>query len=197
MTDFEFDLIFALPEGDLDVFELSDAIFEAGFEDAVVGTGHVGLLAVALEAEGEDAESVIVRAAKLILQHLPKGSALREVRPDLVSLADVAKRLNIKRQALQKREMPQPTLSGYYRVTEVAELIVSQVTRGRRKARFDVHIAEPWFAAGSGAQCVNARIALGQVDPASLTYTGKDKDEVPPAYQVSASQDDLSNNRMT
>lgn len=185
MANFEFDLIFALPKGDFDVFELSDAVFEAGFDDAVVGTGQAGLLAVAIEAEGEDAESVIVRAARLILQYLPKGCALREVRPDLVSLADVAKKLNIKRQALQKREMPAPALSGYYRITEVAELIVSQVTHGRRRARFDIHVAEPWFAAGSGAQCVNARIALGQVDPASLTYTGKD--EIPPAYQVAAS----------
>ena len=93
MTDFEFDLIFALPEGDFDVFELSDAVFEAGFKDAVIGTGQDGLLAVAIEAEGKDAESVIVGAVRLILQHLPKGSALREICPELVSLADVARKV--------------------------------------------------------------------------------------------------------
>ena len=92
MTDFEFDLIFTQPKGEFDVFKLSDAVFEAGFEDAVVGTGQAGLLAVALEAEGEDAESVIVHTAHLILQQLPNGYALREVRPDFVSLADVAKK---------------------------------------------------------------------------------------------------------
>lgn len=185
MNKFEFDIVFALPEGEFDVLDLSSAVFEAGFEDAVVGSGQSGLLAVALEMEGEDAESVIVSAARAILKYLPKGSFLREVRPDLVSLADVAKRLNIKRQALQKRRMPTPALCGHYRITEVAEAIVTVGGPGRRKARFDVHVADSWFAAGQGAQVVNARIALGQVDPVSLEYTGKE--EVPPAYQISAS----------
>lgn len=184
MTKFEFDIVFALPEGEFDVLDLSNAVFEAGFEDSVVGSGLRGLVAVALEMEGEDAESVIVSAARDILKNLPKGSSLREVRPDLVSLADVAKKLNIKRQALQKRRMPTPALCGHYRITEVAEAIVAVVATGHRRARFDVNIADSWFAAGHGAQIVNARIALGQVDPVSLEFT--DKDDVPQAYQIPA-----------
>ncbi len=39
MTE-EFELIFALPEGERDAVALSDAVFEAGFEDALVDTGH-------------------------------------------------------------------------------------------------------------------------------------------------------------
>ena len=184
MAKFEFEVVFALPDGEFDVLDLSNAFFEAGFEDAVVGLGQRGLVAVALELEGDDAEKVIVSAARDILKHLPPGSALREVRPDLVSLAEVAKRLHIKRQALQKRRMPAPALCGHYRVTEIAEAITEAKTAGCRKARFDVHVADSWFAAGRGAQIVNARIALGQVDPFSLEYN--EKSGIPEVYQASA-----------
>ena len=55
--EFEFELVFALPEGEHDAFALSDAVFEAGFEDALVGTGQTGLIGVELEVEGNDAGS--------------------------------------------------------------------------------------------------------------------------------------------
>ena len=182
MTKFEFDIVFALPVGEFDPLDLSNAVFEAGFEDAIVGLGQRGLVAVALEVEGDDSESVIVSAARRILKHLPEGSALREVRPDLVSLADVAKRLNIKRQALQKKQLPAPAVCGHYRVTEVAEAIMNVAENGRRKARFDLHLADSWFAAGQGAQVLNARISLGQVDPKSLEY--KEIKDIPKVYQI-------------
>ena len=78
---------------------------------------------------------------------LPVGSSPREIRPDLVSLTDVTQETEYQEASSQKRELSRPALSGYYRDTEVAEFIASQVTQGRRKARFDVHIADPWVAA--------------------------------------------------
>ncbi|WP_321336176.1 hypothetical protein [uncultured Cohaesibacter sp.] len=58
MTE-EFELIFAIPESEHDACALSDAVFEAGFEDALVGIGRVGMLGVKLETEGDDAESIL------------------------------------------------------------------------------------------------------------------------------------------
>ena len=49
VAKFEFDLVFALPEGEHDALALSDAVYVAGFEDSVVGSGKAGLLAVSLE----------------------------------------------------------------------------------------------------------------------------------------------------
>ena len=105
--------------------DLSDAVTAAGFEDAVIGSGrlHASLLAVAVDVEGAAAESVIVGTARRVLSALPNGTSLREVRPDMVSLADVAGKLKVKRQALRKRNMPPPYFPGYYRVTEVVATI--------------------------------------------------------------------------
>ncbi|SOE00089.1 hypothetical protein [Caenispirillum bisanense] len=167
---FEFEVIFALPEGEHDAFALSDTVFEAGYPDAVVGTGNARLLAVALEDDGDDAATVILRAARAIIAHLPPGAELREVRPDLVSLAEVAEKLKVKRQALQQREMPPPVGVGLYRIDEMREALLAAVQPkpGRRRARFDLPAADKWFKAGIAARRLNAELTLRRLDPVTI-----------------------------
>lgn len=98
--------------------------------------------------EGEEAEAVIVGAVLAILRKLPEGSALREVRPDLVSLADVAKKLDVSRQTLQKRDKPMPAVNGLYRVTEVAEAIATIDATGPRRTCMNIQKAQAWLKAG-------------------------------------------------
>ncbi len=167
---YEFELVFALPEGEHDPFEISDNILEAGVGDPLIGTGNLPLISVELEVEDEDPESAILGAARAIIARLPDGSLLREVRPDLVSLADVANKLKVKRQALQKREMPLPTMGGFYRVDEIY-LILAKACEpgvGKRRARFDLNLARSWFEAGIAARQVNARLTTHQLDPVRL-----------------------------
>ncbi|MDR6100483.1 hypothetical protein QE369_000661 [Agrobacterium larrymoorei] len=171
MTDqFEFELVFALPGRDFDPSELSNAVFEAGFEDSLVGTGVPGLLGVELEADGEDAESAILASARALLKHLPAGTQLREVRPDLVSLADVAEKLNVKRQALQQREMPLPSVGGLYRIDELATALekATKPEEGKRRPRFDIANALKWLKAGYGARRINAKLTIHEIDAVSL-----------------------------
>ena len=155
---FEFDLVFALPENAAEDAVL-DALFEGGLDDAVAGLGAAGLLGLSFERRGEAAEAVIARTATEVLHALPEGAELREVRPDLVSLADVAARLAVTRQALRKRRMPMPLAGGLYRASEVGRSLAATPS-GKAGAALDGSRA--WFAAAEGAQRVNARLALGE-----------------------------------
>tara|TARA_R110000751_G_scaffold95381_4_gene186396 strand:+ start:23553 stop:24095 length:543 start_codon:yes stop_codon:yes gene_type:complete len=170
VEQFEFELVYALPVGEHDAFELSDAVFEAGYHDAIIGSGDPRLMAIELEVAGEDAETVILNAARSILKNLPEGTELREVRPDLVSLADVAERLEVRRQALQQRTMPPAVAGGLYRIAELAEVIAAfaQPEPGGRRARMNFERANGWLRAGKAATALNAKIALKQLNTVSL-----------------------------
>ena len=167
MHTYEFDLIFALPAGtEYDAYAMADAVFEAGYEDAVVGSGHKELVAVSLVEDGEEPVQLMRDTAKAILAVLPEGSSLREVRPDLVSLSEVARRLHVQRQALQKRKMPSPVRAGLYRVTEIFKCL--RPANGRRKSRIDLDPAKPWFDAGDAARMINAQLDLKILDAETL-----------------------------
>ena len=73
---YDVEFTYLIPEDAFDVFDLSNALFNAGFEDAVIGTGIQNTLAVSLEVEGED---ILSHTALDILSYLPKGSELRSV----------------------------------------------------------------------------------------------------------------------
>lgn len=159
-VEFEFDIVVALPKGAEEEDAIMDALFEAGCEDAVVGLGASGIIGLGFTRAGEDAEAVISDAVIQVLSALPKGAQLREVKPDLVSLADVAARLSVSRQALQKRDMPPPSLGGLYRASEMLPALEAQPG----KVRDALEAARGWFASAAAAQKINARASLS-VDP--------------------------------
>ena len=77
-TAFEFDLVFALPQG-ADEGAVLDALHRAGCGDAAIGLGAPGLVGVGLTRSGTDREAVVAAAAERILRELPEGTTLREV----------------------------------------------------------------------------------------------------------------------
>lgn len=154
--EFEFDLIFALPQEAPAEASMLDALFEAGCDDGVIGLGASGLLAIGFTRSGADADAVISAAVSQALAALPTGTRLREVKPDLVSLADVAARLNVSRQAIQKRPMPPPSLGGLYRAAEMPSYLEAHPG----KVSDALVSAQGWFLAARAAQRINAKISL-------------------------------------
>ena len=155
--EFEFDIVVSLPKGADDEAAIMDALFEAGCDDAVVGLGASGIIGLGFTRAGVDAEVVISDAVTQVLFALPTGTQLREVKPDLVSLADVAARLSVSRQALQKRDMPPPSLGGLYRASEMLPALEAQPG----KVHDALQAARGWFASAAAAQKINARASLG------------------------------------
>ena len=156
VQDFEFDLIFALPQKDTDQDAIAEALFDAGCDDALVGIGAPGLVGLAFTRSGHGAEEVILGAIEASLSALPKGTRLREVKPDLVSQGDIASRLGVTRQALQKRDLPPPSIGGLYRASEMFAALVAQPG----KVKDALEEARPWFAAAPAAQRINAYLSL-------------------------------------
>ena len=97
---------------------------------------------------------------------------MREVRPDLVSLADVAQRLNVRRQALQQREMPPPSLGGLYRIDEIAAALgaAASPAPGRRRPRFETEPIAKWLRAGCAARRLNAKLTIRELDPIEIEF---------------------------
>ena len=115
---FEFDLVWALPEG-TDEAAILDAFSKLGAMMRPLVLARRASSDWGLRVSGRIRMGVISETVKQAMTGLPKGTKLREVKPDLISLADVAARLKVTRQALQKRKMPPPSLGGLYRASEM------------------------------------------------------------------------------
>lgn len=128
----DFVLTFRLPEGGEEPSAWLDALFEAGCDDASVGVGRRGFIALDFTRGGGSAEQAVHSAIAAVDGAIP-GAVLTEVGPDLVSLTDLAAMLGCSRQNLRKYAMghirgvhvpfPAPVFTGnpsLWRLAEVA-----------------------------------------------------------------------------
>ena len=116
MNEYEFTLTFDLPDYQADPERYLDALFQAGCDDAVVGTGLAGTISLEFLREAETANEAIESAISNVMKAIP-GADLAEAKPDLVGLTDVAEILACSRQNIRKymdayREFPRPAFTG-------------------------------------------------------------------------------------
>lgn len=112
----EFGLIFQLPANAPAVNDVVEALAEAGCDDAIVGTGHPGRIALEFSREAESAEKAIDSAIDNVRGAVP-GVELIEASPDYVGLTEIAEIIGISRQALRKQmlsrlDFPRPIHCG-------------------------------------------------------------------------------------
>jgi hypothetical protein len=99
--EYEFELRFKLPADDTDADEEVERLGEAGCDDALVGVGQPGRIALRFTRDAESAKRAIVSAVEDVKTAIP-AAKLIEAGPDFVGLTDVADMLGVSRQNMRK-----------------------------------------------------------------------------------------------
>ena len=153
MNTFDFTLTFALPEHGGNPEDFLDALFEAGCDDALVGTGMPGSIALNFSRTAQSAENAIRQAISNVQKAIPDAHLL-ELKPDLVGITDIAELLGCSRQNIRKLAMngnsnfPCPSVSGsvpLWHFYEVAEWMSRNSKVKIKPKAADVEVAKTAF----------------------------------------------------
>lgn len=101
MREYEFTLRFRLPDAESDPEQFIDALAESGCDDAMVGIGQKGRIALDFTRVSANATDAVLSAVRDVRKAIP-GAELIEALPDFVGLTDVADVLGCTRQNIRK-----------------------------------------------------------------------------------------------
>ncbi len=101
MKEYEFTLKFKLPDENIEPSIYVDQLYESGCDDALIGIGKKGYIALDFIRESETAYLAVSSAIKDVLKAIPQANIL-EATPDFVGITDIAKLLGCTRQNIQK-----------------------------------------------------------------------------------------------
>lgn len=107
MNDFEFTLKFALPNPADDANSYIDALFENGCDDALLGTGVKGRIALDFNRSAKDAITAVMTAIHDVQTAIP-GARLIEASPDQAGVTDIANVVGVSRQYIRKVAYTEP-----------------------------------------------------------------------------------------
>ncbi|GEN29199.1 DNA-binding protein [Halovibrio variabilis] len=133
--EYIFTLKYQLADHDSDLDALVERLGAAGCDDALVGVGQPGRLALEFSREAGSAEEA-VRSALVDVKSAIPSARLIEASPDLVGLTDVADVVGISRQAIRKLMLthratfPVPVHEGSASIWHLAEVLDWLMTRG-------------------------------------------------------------------
>jgi hypothetical protein len=129
MKTYQFTLKFSLPVAESDMDSLVERLGDAGCDDALVGIGKPGRLALDFGREAESAFNAISSAIASIKKVVPEAK-LVEATPDLVGITDVAGIVGCSRQNIRKimisggAEFPMPVHDGKSALWHLSSVLV-------------------------------------------------------------------------
>lgn len=88
MKEYEFTLRFGLPSDEVLSDELVERLGNSGCDDALIGIGSPGRLALDFNRSANSAREAVLTAIADVVKTIP-GAKLVEVAPDLVGVTDV------------------------------------------------------------------------------------------------------------
>lgn len=133
--EFTFSLKYQLLSDDVDMDQLIERLAEEGCDDALVGVGQPGRLALEFIREAPSAEEAIVGALEDVRRAIPH-CRLIEATPDFVGLTDVADVIGMSRQNMRKllihhfNKFPTPVHEGNTAIWHLAEVLAWLQSKG-------------------------------------------------------------------
>jgi predicted DNA-binding transcriptional regulator AlpA len=101
MKEYEFTLKFSLQGTSLDPNDHLEKLYDSGCDDALIGTGKTGSIALDFIREADSAYDAINSALQNIKTAIPEAKLI-EATPDIVGLTDVAEILGCSRQNIRQ-----------------------------------------------------------------------------------------------
>lgn len=148
--EYDFVLKFKLAEGSADANDLVERLGEAGCDDAAVGIGQPGRIALDFTREADSAQQAIISALEDVKRAIPDAQLI-EVSPDLAGLTDIAELIGVTRQNMRKlmvnhaRTFPAPIHEGSAALWHLAPVLEWLSARGgyaiERRLLESAHIA--------------------------------------------------------
>ncbi len=132
--EYEFTLKFKLPATDVSAGSLVERLGAEGCDDAIVGVGQPGRVALDFTREAYSASEAVLGAIADVQRAIP-GSMLIEAGPDYVGLTDVAELIGMSRQNMRKLmashiDFPCPIHEGSAQVWHLESVLQWLVSRG-------------------------------------------------------------------
>ncbi len=101
MMGYDFALTFSLSDPAADPTQYLDALFEAGCDDALIGVGQAGSIALEFDRDAPDAVEAVRSAIADVRTAIPDAEIV-EVNPDLIGMSGIADLLGCSRQMVRK-----------------------------------------------------------------------------------------------
>ena len=149
-NSYNFTLTFVLSEDRRNPENYLDALYEAGCDDALVGIGMPGSIALNFSRNAKSAENAIRQAVHDVQNAIPDAELI-ELKPDLVGISDIAALLECSRQNVQRMAtaenstFPSPSVSGsvpLWHFYEVADWFLKNPRIKIKPKTQDVEIAK-------------------------------------------------------
>lgn len=156
-NEYDFTLKFSLPASDTDAEIYVEALGEAGCDDAIIGIGQKGKIALQFNREAENAYDAILSAIREVKSVIP-GAKLIEATPDLVGLTEIADIMGVSRQNVRKlmlthiQTFPDPVHTGSSSIWHLANVLqwfeskqqkqIADSTREIAEASMQVNLAK-------------------------------------------------------
>ena len=139
MREYEFELLFKINTNE-DINDVIDRLYEAGCDDALIGSGKGGVIGLSFTREAASASEAFESAIKNVKKAIPTAS-LMEAKPDFAGVSDIAETIGCSRQNILKifasTEAPMPVHSGNTSLWHLSEALL-WLNDGKRAQRYNI-----------------------------------------------------------